>query len=75
MRVICPVCDALPPIERWAQEDYIAYGHRKWRWLANHLVSDHSRREALSNRHRAAVKKGDAKLSETKFAGKKTRPA
>lgn len=37
MRVICPCCGETPPIQRWAEEDYIAYGHRKWRWLANHI--------------------------------------
>lgn len=74
MRVICPVCSALPPVERWASEDYIAYGHRKWRWLSNHIVTEHARSAATTHRHRLAVKKGDAKVSETKVL-KKTRAA
>lgn len=72
MRVICPVCGDTPPIQRWAEEDYIAYGHRKWRWLSNHIVTDHCRNAALTHRHRVAVKSGPAKVSETRFAGKKT---
>lgn len=72
MRVICPCCGKTPPIQQWAQEDYIAYGHRKWRWLANHIVSDHAKNQALTHRHRTAVKSGPARVSETRFAGKKT---
>lgn len=75
MRIICPCCGAEPPVARWADEDYVAYGHRKWRWVANHIVSDHARREAMTHRHRIALKKGDAKASETKFAGKRANAA
>lgn len=71
LRIQCPCCGQDAP-SRDKDEDIVWYGYRKWRWLANHLVSDHCRREALSHRHRASVKKGTAKLHEVKFAGKKT---
>ena len=71
LRIVCPCCEAEAP-SRIAGEDIVWYGYRKWRWLANHLVSDHCRREALTHRHRVAVKKDKDTLSETKFAGKRT---
>lgn len=71
LRIECPCCGAVAP-ERVHGEDIVWYGYRKWRWLANHLVSEHARREALSHRHRIALKKGAAKAGETKFAGKRT---
>jgi hypothetical protein len=71
LRIECPCCGAVAP-QRGSGEDIVWYGYRKWRWLANHLTQEHCRREALTYRHRAAVKKGDAKLSEAKFAGKRT---
>jgi hypothetical protein len=74
LRIQCPCCGADAP-SRADHEDIVWYGYRKWRWLANHLVSQHSRREALTHRHRIAVKRGDAKLREIKFAGKRTRVA
>lgn len=74
LRIQCPCCGMDAPA-RASSEDIVWYGYRKWRWLANHLVSEHARREATSYRHRAAVTKGDAKLKETKFAGKKTAAA
>lgn len=71
MRVICPCCGAQAPEQQFGHEiDWS--GYRKWRWLSNHIVSEHSRSLALTHRHRIAVKKGNAKLKETKFAGKKT---
>jgi hypothetical protein len=74
LRIMCPCCGAEAPA-RVSGEDIVWYGYRKWRWLANHLTQEHCRREALTHRHRIAVKKGDAKLNETKFAGKKTKAA
>jgi hypothetical protein len=74
LRIQCPCCGADAPA-RASSEDIVWYGYRKWRWLANHLVSDHCRSQALTHRHRVAVKKGSARLKETKFAGKKTAAA
>jgi hypothetical protein len=74
LRIQCPCCGDEAP-QRTSGEDIVWYGYRKWRWLANHLTTEHCRAQATSYRHRAAVKKGDAKLSETKFAGKKTKVA
>jgi len=31
MTVQCPVCDVKPPQE-------LKYGHRRWRWLAAHMM-------------------------------------
>ena len=74
LRIKCPVCNAEAPVQR-EREDFVWYGYRKWRWLANHLVADHCRSAAISNRHRQAIKRGAAKMSETRFVGKKTRAA
>jgi hypothetical protein len=68
------VCAAEAP-QRTHGEDLIWYGYRKWRWLANHMASEHCRAQALTFQHRQAIKRGNAKLSETKFAGKKTSAA
>lgn len=49
LRIKCAVCGGEPPKQR-ANEDFFWYGYRKWRWLANHMVSDHLRSQALVNR-------------------------
>lgn len=74
-RIICPCCGIEPPIQQWRAEDYEAYGHRKWRWLTNHVVTVHARAQATTFRHREAIKQKAASVSETRFAGKRTRIA
>jgi hypothetical protein len=74
MRVICPCCSAEAP-ERQFGEEIDWTGYRKWRWLSNHIVSEHSRDLAMTHRHRIAVKKGDAKLKEVKILKSKRRQA
>ena len=52
LRIKCPACNAEPPSQR-DNEDFIMYGYRKWRWLANHMVSAHmaDRAERFRRRH------------------------
>jgi hypothetical protein len=70
----CPACPWVPPSQN-AGEDFVWYGYRKWRALANHMVVEHCRAKALSFRHRTAIREGTAKLKETKFAGKRSTAA
>lgn len=37
-------------MKRWANEDFIAYGYRKWKWLCNHMATDHMREMSLVHR-------------------------
>lgn len=50
MEIKCPACDELPPLKRWEQEDFVAYSYRKWKWLANHMATDHMRDISLKHR-------------------------
>lgn len=50
MRIKCPQCNAEPPVKRWENHDFIATCYRKWKWLANHMVTDHMREKSLLNR-------------------------
>ena len=57
MEIKCPACPAVPPVERWRNEDVVAYTYRKWKWLANHMATDHMRQESLIHRRMVAREK------------------
>ncbi len=38
LRTACPLCGARPPAG-------LKYGHRKWRWTAAHMVTEHNWRK------------------------------
>jgi len=48
LRVKCPVCGQTPPKQHAGEA--LWYGHRRWRWLGNHMVSVHMRDAALTHR-------------------------
>ena len=52
----CAVCGVDPPKPKKG-ENWIWYGYRKWRWMAEHLVSKHCREAALTHRRIVAEHK------------------
>lgn len=68
------MCSEVPPIKAWESEDFIAYSYRKWKWLCNHLVSRHARKEALVHRRIEAeerrLRDTDIERSKPRYGGR-----
>jgi hypothetical protein len=63
LRIKCPACPWEPGLKQGRSEDIIWYGYRKWRALANHMVTEHCSKQALQYRRIAAREGRLKKLS------------